>query len=157
MSGFTPIPISRFRDQLGSRGLTIERLADDIGRGRSHVSQVLWGHRAGGDTWARIRAVVTDEEWATLLQMEHCATWNAAQLTSAAPDWVLRVTCAWCRAPMGFKACRREQAGATSHGICPTCYTGQLADLDALAARQVARDVTADSFAPAEISECLTP
>ncbi len=134
MSGLTPIALVRFRDQLGTRGSSFERLADEIGCGRSHVSQVLHGHRLGGDTWPLIRAVVTDGEWATLLQMEHCATWNTAQcaLGDGVFVWRMRVRCGWCRQPQGFKACARAAAGKTTHSVCPVCFEARRHELEAL-------------------------
>lgn len=78
MAGLTPHAIYLFRRSLRARGLSMEQLAEDCGRGRSHLSQVIQGRRPGGYTWARIRSAVTPEEWKMLLQMEHCAAWNSA-------------------------------------------------------------------------------
>ena len=33
----------------------------------------------------------------------------------------LKVVCAWCKQDMGSRACVPEQAGKTSHTICPAC------------------------------------
>jgi hypothetical protein len=48
----------------------------------------------------------------------------------------MRVVCAWCAAPLRTVPCAPAQDGCVSHGICAAC-----------AARQFARDVTAESFA----------
>jgi hypothetical protein len=137
MAGLTPLPLTRFRAQIGARGLSVEQLADRIERARSHVSQVLWGHRPSGDTWARIRAVVTDGEWDTLLQLEHCATWNSAQQAAgeAAVVWLMRTECAWCGDRIGFVPCCERQAGAVSHGMCPRCYASEMAQIEAIRPR----------------------
>lgn len=59
----------------------------------------------------------------------------------------MRSVCSWCGNFMRTVPCCARNAGQTTHGICAACYTAQLADLDQLAARQVERDVTAESFA----------
>lgn len=78
MAGITPHAIWLFRRSLRARGQSMAGLAAQIGRGRSHLSQVIQGSRPGGYTWARVRAAVTAEEWELLCQMEHCAAWNSA-------------------------------------------------------------------------------
>lgn len=49
---------------------------------------------------------------------------------------VMQVRCAWCDTDLGFKPCCSEMHGKVSHGICRPCM-----------ARQIARDLTPDSFA----------
>lgn len=49
----------------------------------------------------------------------------------------MRRVCAWCGTGMGTIACHPRQHGQTSHGICEQCE-----------ARQQARDLTPESFAP---------
>lgn len=78
MSGLTPNALYLFRRSLRARGLNMATLAERIGRGRSHLSQVVQGKRPGGYTWARIRSAVTAEEWEMLCKLEHCAAWNSA-------------------------------------------------------------------------------
>lgn len=77
MAGLTPTALYLFRRSLRARGLTMADLAAQIGRGRSHLSQVIQGRRPGGYTWARIRAAVKPAEWDLLLRLEHCAAWNS--------------------------------------------------------------------------------
>ena len=78
MAGLTPHALYLFRRSLRARGSSMAELAERIGRGRSHLSQVIQGRRTGGYTWARIRSAVTPEEWELLLRLEHCAAWNSA-------------------------------------------------------------------------------
>lgn len=134
MSGLTPVPLYAFRQMLRWRGSSCEQLADEIGCGRAHTSQVLNGHRAGGDTWARIYAVVTEPEWAMLSQLEHCATWNKRQLAAGetAMVWQMRVQCGDCRRWEGFRPCVRKMARKVTHGLCPDCYARALAQLEAM-------------------------
>lgn len=101
--------------------------------GRAHLSQVLWGHRSSPETMARIYAVVTPVEWALLVPLEHFATWNKAQLAAGddAPVWQMRVVCAWCQRPQGFKACVRARARGITHGVCPDCHDREMAALEA--------------------------
>jgi hypothetical protein len=138
VSGFTPIPLTHFRHALKARGVSLGELADQIGRARHHVSQVLHGQRNGAEVWPLIRAVVTAEEWAILLHMEHCATWNTAQcdVGDTAMVWQMRASCAWCAAPDGFRACVRAMAGEVTHGLCPACYASERAVLKALGERK---------------------
>ncbi len=135
MSGLTPIPLAHFRDAIGARGSSMSGLADDIGRSRPRVSDVIWGHRDGAEIMPLIRAVVTDAEWALLCRMEHFATWNNAQCAhgEAALVWQMRVRCGWCKAPQGFKACVRAMAGKVTDGLCPDCYAVKCAEIEALA------------------------
>lgn len=58
------------------------------------------------------------------------------------PGTMQRV-CAWCGRGMGSVPCAPRQDGQTSHGICEQCE-----------ARQQARDVTADTFAPCGAGSC---
>ena len=37
--------------------------------------------------------------------------------------------CAWCGTALESKPCPPEQAGQTSHGICPGCYPSELVAL----------------------------
>lgn len=139
MSGLTPFPLYSFRRMLRARGSSCEMLADEIGGGRAHTSQVLNGHRPGGDTWARIYAVVTEEEWAVLSQLEHCATWNRRQLAAGetAMVWQMRVQCGGCRRWEGFRPCVQKMARKVTHGLCPECYAIELAKLEAMSSPAV--------------------
>jgi hypothetical protein len=38
------------------------------------------------------------------------------------------VVCAWCKAPMGAKACLPHQVNRVSHGMCSSCERGMLSD-----------------------------
>jgi len=144
VSGLTPFPLYSFRRMLRARGSSCEILADEIGCGRAHTSQVLNGHRPGGDTWARIYAVVTAEEWAFLSQLEHCATWNRRQLAAGetAMVWQMRVQCGSCRRWEGFRPCVQKMARKVTHGLCPDCYAVEMAKLDALIAEEVGADAS---------------
>lgn len=148
MSGVTPFHISRFRDLLGTRGHDMAKLTADVGICRRHLSEIVWGRWQGYNYMARIRACVTAAEWAELLHGENFATWNKAQLArgEAEPVWLMRSVCAWCGTFQKFVPCCRAQAGAVTHGLCPACYAREMSALEHLGARQVARDVTADSF-----------
>ena len=68
----------------------------------------------------------------------------------------MRCVCSVCRTVYARKPCGKAQAGRTTHGLCPVHKAEAItrvaemgdADIAALKQRQVARDVTADSFAP---------
>lgn len=134
MSGLTPLPLTHFRKALRGRGVTFESLADEIGLSRTHVSEVLHGRRDGAEVYPRIQAVVTAEEWAHLLRMEHCATWNTAARAqgSTARVWAMRQQCAECKRWEGFVSCVEAVAGSVTHSICPDCYPKFKAQIDAL-------------------------
>ena len=124
MSGFTPVAITRFRAALRARGLGLGELAKQAGTSRAYLSQVLWSHFYSPETWSRIRACVTPPEWAELLHVENCATWNTraeAQAARCKDVFLIRVVCAWCDEPQGFKACAHSEPGAVTHSLCPSC------------------------------------
>jgi len=41
----------------------------------------------------------------------------------------MKSECAWCRKDMGRVRCTREMAGRVTHGICPKCADGVLAQI----------------------------
>lgn len=137
MAGLTPFAFSTFRRLLRARGSSLENLAAEIGTGRAYLSRVLWGHFASPETWARIHAVVTPEEWRALCDVEHCPAWN-----NQAPDlpWCVRVVCGWCGEAQPFKPVATPAApGAVSHGLCPACFDSQFPQLRAMAPAVCAR------------------
>lgn len=64
MSGFTRLTM--LQDLLGQRDTNITKLAAEIGAGRSHLSQVLNGHRTGGITRVALYKKLTTLEIACL-------------------------------------------------------------------------------------------
>jgi hypothetical protein len=48
---------------LTKRSLDVGKLADQIFSSRSHVTQVLLGQRRGANTWAKLKRVMTEEEY----------------------------------------------------------------------------------------------
>src|SRR4051812_33427102 len=129
MSGLTPTALYEFRRRLWGREFSLEMLAAAIPTSRPYLSQVLWGHWASPDTWQKIRAWVTPEEWAILLELEHCATWNkeqAALETAGARPWLMRRRCAKCQKWEGYEPCVGAQAHKITHGLCPSCYEREM-------------------------------
>jgi len=55
---------------------------------------------------------------------------------------MMKVQCAWCRAPMGEKP---GPAGMVSHGICPGCYAEQIKPIeDAIQPKRVQQPPPSD-------------
>lgn len=64
MSGFKDERVLRLHRKLKARGTSVGKVADQIFCGRSHVSQVIAGTRAGRHTWPKLERVLTAEELA---------------------------------------------------------------------------------------------
>ena len=54
---------SAFAAEIGKRGLTVVKLAEMTFSGRSHLTNVLNGRRAGRLTWKRLARVLSKEEY----------------------------------------------------------------------------------------------
>lgn len=66
MSGIKPIAVTEFIRTLKGRGMTLSELANQMNCGRSHLSQVINGHRPGGHTWAKLAKALPAEDVAKL-------------------------------------------------------------------------------------------
>jgi hypothetical protein len=142
MSGLTPTALYEFRRLLWGRDFPLELLAAALPVGRSHLSQVLWGYRPSPETWQKVRAWVTPDEWAILLQLEHCATWNKAQEARESAGeraWLMRRQCATCKKWEGYVPCVAASAHKITHGICPDCYRREILDVIAASPQPIRR------------------
>lgn len=62
-----------FIDQLGRDGMTVTDLAELARVGRSHLEQMLHGHRAGRCTWRHIIPLLSND---AVFLLEQCSAWN---------------------------------------------------------------------------------
>jgi hypothetical protein len=144
MSGLTPIPIAEFQRCLRARGSSMSALAAEIGVARNTLWRALRGETGADEIRKRVHACTTEAEWAHLIQLEHWATWNTAQLalSDASRPWLMRSECMHCRGDRHFvPSCRVSARGVTS-GLCPDClrthYPEFAADVLAITARKAA-------------------
>lgn len=84
MSATKPIALVEFYRSLHARGLTVELLAEFIGRSRSTVTRVLNGSRRRGPVWRRLAGHLTPREL-ELLDVALSSTWNTRALRR--PVW----------------------------------------------------------------------
>lgn len=54
--------LKTFRELFSGRGMTVDRLAQQTRCGRSHLTQVLLGKRAGPETRAKLKDFLTQAE-----------------------------------------------------------------------------------------------
>lgn len=85
MSGLRPTETADFYRKLHARGMDTTALAAAVGRSRATVTRVLNGSRRRGPVWAKIRALLTEEE-RTLLDVAQSATWNTTRVARR-PRW----------------------------------------------------------------------
>lgn len=85
MSGIKPTPLADFYRAFHARGLTVELLAEFVGRSRVTVTRVLNGARRRGPVWDKIATQLTPKEIA-LLDVAHSATWNTKNMVKR-PTW----------------------------------------------------------------------
>lgn len=62
-----------FLNQLDRDGLTVGDLAQMARVGRSHLEQVINGHRSGKHTWKHVIPLLSKE---ALLHLKQCSAWN---------------------------------------------------------------------------------
>jgi len=132
MSGTAKPSIFWLKMTLRQRGVTMRKLAEQVGVTRKHLSLCLHGHCMGGGYWARVRACVMQREWDLFLKLPHVAAWeraarnaaeDAAEVGGSWAPFAVRWVCGDCGTGLGFRASGvNTPVGETFDGLCPRCF-----------------------------------